>query len=66
MASPHNIATASGRNIAISAVNAVSATNSPLEVMLDRKSGPRPGRGAEAFTANATTTGTAANTARPA
>src|SRR5262245_49976599 len=67
IASPEIAATANGRNSGSSTVNAASATNSPLDVMLVKKSGPPlPDDGALTFTAIAMVSGTAASTARPA
>src|SRR3954454_16386508 len=56
---------ASGRKSAISTPSAASGTKSPFEVIEERKSGPRPARGAEMRTATAMRTGTAASTSRP-
>src|SRR6476469_62031 len=56
---------ARGRKSPSSTLSAASGTNSPLEVIEDRKSGPRPSRGEEIRTATAMRTGTAARTSRP-
>src|SRR6476661_136037 len=56
---------ASGRKSPISTPSAASGTNSPFEVIEERKSGPRPARGAEIRPATAMRAGTAARTSRP-
>src|SRR6478735_3150383 len=56
---------ARGRKSPSSTPRAASGTNSPFEVMEDRKSGPRPSRGDEIRTATAMRTGTAARTSSP-
>src|SRR5215218_2383244 len=56
---------ARGRKRPISTPSAASGTNSPFAVIEERKSGPRPARGAEIRTATAIRTGTAASTSRP-
>jgi len=47
-------------------VRAANATNSPLEVIEAKKSGPRPGWGVDTLTAIAMRTGTEARTPIPA
>ena len=56
---------ARGRKSPSSTPSAASGTNSPFEVIEDRKSGPRPSRGDEIRTATAMRTGTAARTSSP-
>src|SRR5689334_17566508 len=64
--SPAMVPTASGRNRPSSTPSAASATNRPLSVIEERKSGPRPGEGCDSFTTMAMMTGTTARTPRPA
>src|SRR6476646_9046324 len=66
-ASAEIAATASGRKSPSSMLSEASATNSPLPVIAERKSGPRPSSpGVETLTAMASRIGTDASTAMPA
>src|SRR5450759_5932794 len=58
--------TASGRNRASSMLSAANATNSPLDVIAAKKSGPRPGLGVETLTVIAVISGTTARLPIPA
>src|SRR5674476_611236 len=64
--SPEMAATASGRNRPSSMPSAASATNSPLEVIESKKSGPRPCLGFESLTVIAIMSGTSARIPIPA
>src|SRR5450631_3227166 len=66
MESPEMAATASGRKRASSMLSAANATNSPLEVIDAKKSGPRPGLGDDSLTVIAIITGTTARMPIPA
>src|SRR5450631_1505437 len=66
MESPEMAATASGRNRASSMLSAANDTNSPLEVIEVKKSGPRPGLGFDSLTVIAIMRGTRARMPNPA
>src|SRR5450631_164978 len=66
MESPAIVPTASGRKSPISRVSAARATNSPLDVIDAKKSGPRPDPLVDTLTAIAMISGTAARMPSPA